>query len=110
LEGIRWEYVLVLNPCAGISVGTTHIVEHVSVGLLIDARLDGTAQRVEHAAAKLLVGRGRKWGGGSSPSTVDSGAGGNAVGRRVRSTVDARWRNSRHGFAEVALHELLAVS
>lgn len=110
LEGTRWEYVLVLNTCTGIRVSTADVAEHVTVSFLLDAGLDGTAQRVEHAAAELLVGR---WGKRRSlglPVGCNCRAGSNGVRRSVGSAVDTGRRDGGHGLAQVALHEMLAVS
>ncbi|KAG9526665.1 carbohydrate-binding module family 43 protein, partial [Aureobasidium melanogenum] len=45
----------VLLECARVS--TTDVTEHISVCLFINAGLDGTAQRVEHALAEFPISR-----------------------------------------------------
>jgi len=93
---------------AGIRVGTADIAEHVTVSLLLDARLDGTGQRVEHAAAELLVGR---WGKRRSlglPVGCNCWARSDGVRRGVGSAVDTGRRDSSHGLAQVTLKKMLA--
>lgn len=47
----------VCNTGAGARVSTTDVTEHISVCLFINAGLDGTAQRVEHALAEFPISR-----------------------------------------------------